>query len=138
MANWCNNFLTFEGDTTEIVDFFKDLEKQKFPLINNDLVIIDWVESENIDFQSRWSQPDLSGLAKQFNLKITVWSEELGASYYGKTIYNPDGTSEDFFLDDEDFKKYFYDDAGDVYFYNEDYYDCESDILEIIWNNKFN
>lgn len=100
MANWCSNFVTFDGDTKQvekIMNVFQKMEKlsrdkgQKFLLLDPSVSVNNWFfdininDEQSICYETKWS-PDpvhLIKACKLFSVNFMLNSEELNNDYIG-------------------------------------------------------
>lgn len=132
MANYCNNFLSFEGteeNVEKVLEMFKALiEEQKqtglgvLPKeVNPDecksRYFFDiYFDEDCVIFWTKWVAPteELSKIAQKFNVTITNSVEELGCMIYGVETYYADGGVLEQFLESEDFDLIEYNEDGEV------------------------
>lgn len=137
MANWCRNYLTFEGDTTKVVDFFKTLEKKEYAYIRDTVIVVNFVGDEEIEFESKWSHPNLTDIAVDCKATLKLWVVESGSGIYGKETFYKDGSVKSEFLKSKDFKEYQFNYKSDYYEFRGEEFECEEDILEILWDERY-
>lgn len=95
-------------------------------------------ESKYVTFLSRWSQPYemLIDLGKHFQVSFKAEYEER-ADYYGALFYNHTTNMHiNIHLNDEDLEAYTYDDDKDEYFFRNEAYKSDSEILDILLTEK--
>lgn len=150
MANWCTNFVTFQGNETQlkkIDELFNSLILQEketnhgqlpdgikgttyfFYTYKNDLGIY--------SFETKWAPPieELTQIADQYGLDFECSSEEMGSLIYGTTFYT-NKQQIDIYLDDDDFDAYDYDEDKDIYTFEGNVYESDTFILEEILERR--
>ena len=154
MANWCSNTVAFEGvsETIEQIKWLfqamatKEQQEQKGQLP-------DWVNQHNggyffdlysdkdntevFQYQTKWS-PNIEivqEIAKHYKVDFVQDYEEMGNLVYGQATYN-NGTLQDIYLEDEDFKQYEYNEETDQYHFEGKIYESDCDILETLLERK--
>ena len=154
MANWCSNTVAFEGvsETIEQIKWLfqamatKEQQEQKGQLP-------DWVNQHNggyffdlysdkdntevFQYQTKWS-PNIEivqEIAKYYKVNFVQDYEEMGNLVYGQATYN-NGTLQDIYLEDEDFKQYEYNEETDKYHFEGKIYESDCDILETLLDRK--
>lgn len=153
MANWCFNSVTFSGsesNTNKVIELFNQLHKQekkeqcgqKPDFVQGDNYFFNIVINEdiNIQFESRWSPiiSELVEIAKEFDLDFESTYEENGNLIFGKAIYKSGNEEAEILnLTDADFNLFDYDEEKDTYIYNGEEYESDFEILENIWEKKF-
>ena len=156
MANWAQNWVNFSGEETQIKKvnaMFKAMqEKEKETNCGQippfmEVPKQDWFfeicedDSEIISYATKWSPNvlDLIEIANHFNLNFEVRYEETANNIFGKAIFTAGNTEAKYYdLTGADFDEYEYSEDNDIYTYNGEEYECDSDILEIIFEKKFN
>lgn len=156
MANWAQNWLTFEGTPAKINKVhtaFKKMHKDE--LKTNEGQLPSFMNNPEQDFffniclddfptiyyETKWSPNviDVVTIANHFKLNFEVSYEEKGSDVYGKAKFKfGDTEATHYDLDEEDFNLYSYDEEDDIYTYESEDYECEDDILEHIFEKKFN
>jgi hypothetical protein len=148
MANWCNNYLWFDGKKEEeVIALFKEMEvksedgtKGVLPefIEDGDYFFDISVDGHNIRFETRWSPniPEVVKIADKFGLNFELHYEELGNGIFGKTIYT-DGVLTKYDLDSEDIMGIEFDDEKDCLVYDGKEYESDSDIYEELFEKKF-
>lgn len=155
MANWCNNYLTFEGEqenVNKVIELFKELREEQskhgdgvLPKkmnpdeYENRYFFSIYVGDEDVMFESKWVAPneELKWMAEKYDVEITNWVEEVGCEYYGRVKYFPDGDMQEQLLTVRDFEKFHFDEDLDMYIFEGDEWESESDVLEILWNRRY-
>lgn len=154
MANWCNNRIIFEGKPEkieQIQQLFKALcEKQKQ---ENCGQLPDFVEDRNggyffyihqddditgiFQYETKWS-PNIEivqAIAEHYKVDFVQEYAEMGNGIYGKVTYS-EGILDDVCLSDEDLKQYHYDEVTDRYYFENEEYESDCEILEILLTRK--
>lgn len=156
MANWCSNFVTFQGNGDDIrkaVDEFRLIAAMSHG--EGQQIVKDGGESgymfeiyagdeddpqDFISFMSRWTPVDkqIIKIAKLFNLEFEYEYSELGMGIHGKFVFN-DGLLDDYCLTDEDIDLAVPgNEDEDFYIYEGEEYECREEILEQILQDKIN
>lgn len=154
MANWCFNGVAFSGSESNIqkvTELFNQLHEQEtkeqcgqkpefvkgdnyfFNIVVNDIGII--------QFESRWNPiiDELVEIAKEYDLNFECTYEECGNQIFGKAIYTSGNEDPKIFnLEWSDFDLFEYDENNDCYVYESENYESDSEILETIFEKKFN
>ena len=154
MANWCSNTVVFEGEPEaieQIQQLFKTMtEKQQqencgqlpeflddtnggwfFDIYQNDDVI------GIFQYETKWS-PNIEivqRIAERYGVKFTQEYAEVGNQIYGKATYL-EGILDDVCLSDEDSEQYRYDEETDRYYFENEEYESDCEILEILLTRK--
>lgn len=154
MANWCSNTVVFEGEPEaieQIQQLFKTMtEKQQqencgqlpeflddtnggwfFDIYQNDDVI------GIFQYETKWS-PNIEivqRIAERYGVKFTQEYAEVGNQIYGKATYL-EGILDDVCLSDEDLEQYHYDEETDRYYFENEEYESDCEILEILLTRK--
>lgn len=154
MANWCSNTVVFEGEPEaieQIQQLFKTMtEKQQqencgqlpeflddtnggwfFDIYQNDDVI------GIFQYETKWS-PNIEivqRIAERYGVKFTQEYAEVGNGIYGKATYS-EGILDDVCLSDEDLEQYHYDEETDRYYFENEEYESDCEILEILLTRK--
>jgi hypothetical protein len=156
MANWCANWVNFSGEKTQIEKvnaMFKAMQKKEketnlgqVPLFTERpkegfFFEIYTDEIEIVSYSTKWT-PNVANLieiANYFDLGFEVLYEEFGNQIFGKAIFTA-GNSEakKYDLTSKDFEEYEFDEDSDTYKYEGEEYESESEILETIFEKKFN
>lgn len=153
MANWCFNSVSFSGNETnvkKVIELFTQLHEQekkehcgqKPEFVQGDDYFFNIVinDETNVQFESKWT-PNISELveiAKEYDLNFECTYEECGNMIFGKAIYTSGNEEAEILdLDNEDFDLFTYDDEEDIYIYNGEKYESDFEILENIWEKKF-
>ena len=154
MANWCFNTVVFSGSENnekKVIELFNQLHEQEIKeqcgqkpdFVQGDNYFFNIVinDETNIQFESRWTPiiSELVEIAKEYDLNFECTYEECGNQIFGKAIYTS-GNEEAEILDltDEDHDLFNYDEEKDTYIYNGEEYEGDFEILENIWEKKFN
>lgn len=150
MANWCTNFVTFQGNETQlkkIDELFNSLILQEketnngqlpdgikgttyfFYTYKNDLGIY--------SFETKWVPPieELTQIADQYGLDFECSSEEMGSLIYG-TVFYTNKTLLEVYLENEELDAYDYDEDKDVYTFEGKEYESSHIILEELLDRK--
>lgn len=156
MTNWAQNWVTFYGEETQLKqvnDMFKAMENKE--KLSEEGQIPPFMEKpeqdyffeicsdeiDTISYTTKWSPnvDDLVVIANHFNLNFVSTYEETGSNIFGKAIFTA-GNSEakKYDLKKDDFDLYEFDEKADTYIFEGEKYECESDILQIIFERKFN
>ena len=154
MANWCSNTVVFEGEPEaieQIQQLFKTMtEKQQqencgqlpeflddtnggwfFDIYQNDDVI------GIFQYETKWS-PNIEivqRIAERYGVKFTQEYEEMGNQIYGKATYS-NSILDDVCLSDEDLEQYHYDEETDRYYFENEEYESDCEILEMLLSRK--
>lgn len=155
MANWCSNYLTFEGEqenVNKVIELFVELSEEQSKHGNgvlpkemnpdeykNKYFFSIYVSDDYVMFDSKWVAPneELKWMAEKYDVEITNWVEEVGCEYYGRVKYFPDGDAEEELLTDEDFEEFHYDEDLDMYIFEGDEWESEINILETLWYRRY-
>ena len=153
MANWCSNSVAFEGNDTALeqvrLEFIKmQLRENKesggqlpeFISDKNKGYFFDVsLESGgcNFNYQTRWSPNTeiLLLIAEYYKVDFIYYYEEIGTQIYGVTVYSNNELKE-ICLEEEDFEQYDYQEETDTYFFEEEKYESDYEILEILLKRK--
>jgi hypothetical protein len=156
MAYWVQNWVEFSGNENnlqEVKKMFKEMEQkeqetkegQKPSFVSEPkecyFFDIHTDETETVSYTTRWSPNilDLVAIANHFKLNFVCNYEESGNQIFGKAVFTFGEVKPKFYdLDDTDFELYEYHQGTDIYTYNGEEYECESNILETIFEKKFN
>lgn len=154
MANWCSNTVVFEGEAEEITaiqGIFQMMKKKEETSEQGQLpdfitednggyfFNIYWNEGDESIFQyeTKWS-PNIEVvrlIADCYALDFTQEYEEMGNGIYGKATYS-EGILDDTALSDEDLEQYHYDEEKDLYHFEDEEYENDSEILEMLLTRK--
>jgi hypothetical protein len=153
MANWCSNSVAFEGNNTaleqvrlefikmqlrenkesggQLPEFISDKKKGYFfdvSLENGGC---------NFNYQTRWSPNTeiLLLIAEYYKVDFIYYYEEIGNQIYGVTVYSNNELKE-ICLEEEDFEQYDYHEETDTYTFEEENYESDYEILEILLKRK--
>ena len=154
MANWCNNRIIFEGKPEaieQIQQLFKSMaEKEQKEKCGQ---LPDFVEDRNggwffdiyqdddvigiFQYETKWS-PNIEvvqKIAEHYKVDFVQEYAEVGNQIYGKATYS-EGILDDVCLSDEDLKQYHYDEVTDRYYFENEEYESDCEILEILLTRK--
>ncbi len=161
MANWVQNWVTFQGEEFKIKKVYSEFEKMQnkenetnrgqLPEFFNDVPKQDWFFDIHIDdmqkdfvtiqYATKWSPnvQDLIEIANHFCLNFSTDYEESGNDIFGKAIFTFGNSEAEFLdLDQSDYDKFEYLEDEDVYLYKGVKWDSEAEILDDIFEEKFN
>ena len=153
MANWCSNSVAFEGNETALEQV--RLEFIKMQILENEEncgqlpeFILDKKRGYFFDilledggcifnYQTRWSPNTevLTQIAERFNVDFILDYEEIGNQIYGVSVYSNNELTE-ICLEEEDFEQYDYQEETDTYSFEEENYESDYEILEILLKRK--
>lgn len=156
MANWAQNWVTFSGEEVklnQVKALFKAMEikgketneGQIPPFVKQPIqdyffeIYAD--ETDTVSYATKWSPnvEDLIVIANHFDLNFISTYEETASSIFGKAVFTSGNTEAKFYdLDNEDFDLYQFNEEGDIYTYEGENFESESEILETIFEKKFN
>ena len=150
MPNWCSNTVTFTGEPSQLDElktlFMKMAEKEKAedrgqlpPFIEADG---DWYFDINWDFdtlyyETRWS-PNIEVMkkvAEHYGVGFTQSYMETGNLVYGEATFE-NGELQDVYLEMSDFDGYEYDEDTDTYTFENETYESNDEIMEILLERK--
>jgi len=154
MANWCSNTVAFEGKPEaieQIQQLFKTMtEKQQQESCGQLPEFLDdtnggWFfgiyQDDDItgifQYETKWS-PNIEvvqKIAKHYKVDFVQEYAEMGNGIYGKVTYS-EGILDDVCLSDEDLKQYHYDEETDRYYFENEEYESDCEILEILLTRK--
>ncbi|MBO6186725.1 MAG: hypothetical protein J6O88_18900 [Chryseobacterium sp.] len=153
MANWCSNTVTFKGNeesADKILQLFKTMMEQEkksgegqIPdfVQNKDGYFFEIYQNEtdecSFQYETKWC-PNIEVLyqiSDHYNAEFGLEYAELGSCIYGRTTYQ-NQVLDDICLDFSDFDKYCYDEETDTYQFEEETYDSDLEILEILLKRK--
>ena len=154
MANWCSNTVVFEGEPKaieQIQQLFKSMaEKQQeencgqlpdFVSDSNGGWFFDIYQDDDVtgifQYETKWS-PNIEAvkaIAEYYLVDFIQDYEEMGNGVYGKAIFS-DKLLTDIYLEDEDFEQYEFDEETDTYSFEGEYYESDSEILEMLLTRK--
>lgn len=145
MANWCSNLII--TNDPKIVKVFTKLQKkeekeqcgQTYKYFKDDTYLFNiYVEDEHILCETRWGPPvnTIYNLGFRFKSNIQCDYCEPGNLVYGICGYY-NGETYDLFLTQDDWDLYIYDETVDQYFYENQFYGSDMEILETIFKKKF-
>ena len=153
MANWCSNSVAFEGNETALEQV--KLEFRKMQIRENKEncgQLPDFISDKNrgyffdilledcgciFNYQTRWSPNTeiLLQIAERYKVDFIYNYEEMGNQIYGVTAYSNNELTE-ICLEEEDFEQYDYHEETDTYFFEEQNYESDCEILEILLKRK--
>ena len=153
MANWCSNSVAFEGN--EIALEQVKLEFVKMQIRENQEncgQLPEFISDKNrgyffdilledggciFNYQTRWSPNTevLTQIAERFNVDFILDYEEIGNQIYGVSVYSNNELTE-ICLEEEDFEQYSYNEETDTYTVEEENYESDYEILEILLKRK--
>lgn len=154
MANWCSNTVVFEGEPEaieQIQQLFKTMtEKQQqencgqLPEFLDDTNagwFFDIYKDDDVigifQYETKWS-PNIEvvqKIAERYGVKFTQEYEEVGNQIYGKATYS-NSILDDVCLSDEDLEQYHYDEETDRYYFENEEYESDCEILEMLLSRK--
>ena len=154
MANWCRHWVEFSGEkdaVEKILNVFREMEKEQMGLANfglkpdflngieQDFFYDIQVDDENkvVVYDTKWAPNmlDLEAIAVHCGVNFIADYEELGSSVFGKSILTDAGIVE-YDLEGEDFEKYTEDEEYGFYVLDGEDYECETDVLEKLFENR--
>ena len=150
MANWCTNYVEYEGEEANInslLEELRELEKENKktglgvrPSEEGDLqYMFDLYLTDDVFlFQSKWTSANdsLQFLAKKYQVTIINRYSELGNMVFGEWTGNGE-TENDVWLTDEEWELAVPgDEDGSYYTYEGKEYECEEEVLDIILDKK--
>lgn len=153
MANWCSNRVEFAGDgkaLQEVHEVFVSMQNAEETTGNGQLP--DFMDTESgyffslyrsdgdvgiFEYETRWSPNTavLKVIAGRFGIGFTHQYEEMGNCIYGITEYK-DGDTTETDLDFEDFDRYEYNQDEGLYYFEDEAYESDYDILEKLLERK--
>ena len=153
MANWCSNSVAFEGNETALEQV--KLEFIKMQLCENKEncgQLPEFISDKNrgyffdilledggciFNYQTKWSPNTevLTQIAERFNVDFILDYEEIGNQIYGVSVYSNNELTE-ICLEEEDFEQYKYNEETDTYSFEEENYESDYGILEILLKRK--
>ena len=153
MANWCSNSVAFEGN--EIALEQVRLEFRKMQIRENEKncgQLPEFISDKNrgyffdilleeggciFNYQTKWSPNTevLMQIAERFNVDFILDYEEIGNQIYGVSVYSNNELTE-ICLEEEDFEQYSYNEETDTYSFEEENYESDYEILEILLKRK--
>ncbi|SFT05188.1 DUF1281 family ferredoxin-like fold protein [Sphingobacterium wenxiniae] len=154
MANWCSNTVVFEGEPEaieQIQQLFKTMiEKQQqencgqLPEFSDDTKgdwFFDIYQDDDVigifQYETKWS-PNIEvvqKIAEHYKVDFVQEYAEVGNQIYGKATYS-NGILDDVCLSDEDLEQYRYDEQTDRYYFENEEYESDCEILEILLSRK--
>jgi len=152
MANWCQHQLFFTGEKSALENVFNAFKKmQEYQIKNYEgrvpdfmvapesewffTVVCNELPTEQISYETKWSDNvvDLVTIADHYGVSFEVEYQESGCNIYGKASYNHKTKElKQTDLDDSDFEQFGMNEEGDIYFFRDKEYECETDILDIL------
>lgn len=153
MANWCSNSVAFEGKETSLEQVKLEFKKmQNCENKENCGQLPEFISDKNrgyffdilledggcvFNYQTRWSPNTeiLLQIAEHYKVDFIYNYEEIGNQIYGVTIYSNNELTE-ICLEEEDFEQYDYHEETDTYFFEEQNYESDYGILEILLKRK--
>ena len=153
MANRCSNSVAFEGNETSLEQV--KLEFRKMQIRENEEncgQLPEFISDKNrgyffdilledggciFNYQTRWSPNTevLTQIAERFNVDFILDYEEIGNQIYGVSVYSNNELTE-ICLEEEDFEQYDYQEETDTYSFEEENYESDFEILEILLKRK--
>lgn len=147
MANWCNNWVSLDGEPEKVKAFMDDVKALEKECIETDLGVHPcddgeymfefYLDEDSFSFSSKWSPANesLEFLAKKHSVEVVNRYEECAMGIYGE--WKNDGkVSTDIFLEDSDFDLFSEDDESGMYLFEGEWYECREEILEVILDRK--
>lgn len=154
MANWCSNTVVFEGNEEtiqQIQQLFQTMkekelrtEKGQLPNFITDenggyFFNLYWNEGDigMFQYETKWS-PNIEivqKIAEYYQVDFVQDYEEISNLVYGKATFS-DKLLTDIYLEDKDFEQYHYDEETDIYHFEDEEYESESEILEMLLTRK--
>ena len=146
MANWCSNFI--QTDNKGVIAVFKYLAKkekidghgQTLDYFDDDRYLFSIVvEDGYITCETKWTPPinTILNLSERFDCKVELEYDEPGSLIFGKYIADK-GEETAYFLTDEDFDLFEYDEEKNAYIFEEQEWESDSDIKELLLERKMN
>lgn len=151
MANWCNNVVWFEADSTTLQSikkmFLQMAKKEKktncgqlptfIPEERDWFFAIRWETEDALYYDTKWSPNTeiVRHIADHYKVGFTYDYEELGCLVYGRATY-ADSILTDTCLEQADFDSFELDEETDTYHFEGKDYDSEWEILETILERK--
>ena len=153
MANWCSNSVAFEGNETALeqvkLEFIKMQIREnkencgqlpKFVSDKNRGYFFDILLEDGdciFNYQTRWSPNTeiLLQIAEHYKVDFIYNYEEIGNQIYGVAVYSSNELTE-ICLEEEDFEQYDYHEETDTYSFEEESYESDYEILEILLKRK--
>ncbi|BAP31910.1 uncharacterized protein CHSO_2873 [Chryseobacterium sp. StRB126] len=154
MANWCSNTIVFEGNPeaiTGIQELFQAMknkeeseEQGQLPeFVPNDnggyFFNIYWNEGDEgiFQYETKWS-PNIEivqKIAEYYQVDFVQDYEEISNLVYGRATFS-NKLLMDIYLEDEDFEQYHYDEETDIYHFEGEEHESDSEILETLLERK--
>lgn len=156
MANWCQHWLSFQGEESKIKevvamfqameqkgketnegqkpDFIQEVKQDYFFDIYTD-------ESEIVSYNTKWSPnlEDIIEIANHLDLNFECTYQELGENIFGKAVFTAGNSEAKIYdLESSDFDLYSFNQDKDIYSYQGEESESEEDILMQIFKEKFN
>jgi hypothetical protein len=150
MANWCSNTVVFEASKTvlkKLEIYFNRMAKKELkeklgqlPDFKTDdsgyLFSIRWEEGV-LYFETKWgpNADVIKAIADHFKTDFIHSYDEPMMQVYGEVHYK-DSTIRVIELENEDYDLFDYDEEKETYFFENNYYDSEYEILDILMDRK--
>ncbi|AWH86267.1 hypothetical protein HYN59_14625 [Flavobacterium album] len=153
MANWCSNWVIFQGDENalgNIRELFSGMKAKEestghgqlpeFTDTDGGYFFNIYFEEDELcvyQYETKWAPNTeaLVSIAKHYGAAFTQDYEESGCLVFGKAKFE-DGLLEDICLDNDDFDAYVYDDEQDAYYFEGETYESNLEILETLLERK--
>jgi Api92-like protein with ferredoxin domain len=150
MPNWCSNTVSFTGERSQLDEletlFTQMAETEKAenrgqlpPFIETDgdwYFEISW-EFDTLYYETRWS-PNIEVMkkvAEHYGVGFTQCYIETGNLVYGEATFE-NGDLQDIYLEPSDFDQYEYYEDTDTYTFDNEVYESNDEILEILLERK--
>ncbi len=151
MANWCYNFVQFEGSEEAIksvIQLFQQMRKKEtaeregqlppFIEIEDGWMHEIYCNDDNVSYETKWA-PNIEimqKIADHFQLSFTLSYTESAMLIYGECTYRG-GVLTDVFLDTEDFDQYDTNpDDEDTWIFEGEVYNSDTEILDTLLDRK--
>ena len=155
MPNWCFNTVTFSGDEESLnalniaLADAKKAEKEENQaqkihslgdVVEGYFFDIYYERLENeiyFQYETRWSPniEDLALLCKEYKVSAEHEYSESGMQIYGTATYDASGEYTDEQIEQEFLDLIEYNDESGTYLYNNEYWDCEMEIIDFEYQN---
>lgn len=154
MANWCSNTIVFEGNEEtiqQIQQLFQTMKEKEEQTERGQLP--DFITDENggyffnlywnegdigmFQYETKWS-PNIEivqKIAEYYQVGFVQDYEEISNLVYGRATFS-DKLLTDIYLEDEDFEQYEFDEETDIYHFEDEEYESDSEILETLLERK--
>lgn len=154
MANWCSNTVVFEGkpeSIEQVQQLFQSMKEKEEQTERGQLP--DFITDENggyffnlywnegdegiFQYETKWS-PNIEivqKIAEYYQVDFVQDYEEISNLVYGRATFS-DKLLTDIYLEDEDFEQYHYDEERDIYHFEGEEYESDSEILETLLERK--